>query len=486
MFRSMCFSGREVATDSRLAHSAPELLRLAVALVFVSLAAPGFGASAVVGNLNDAGTGSLREVIASASAGDTISFAPGLSGTVVLASPLLLVKNVTVVGSDGIVLDGNDSVRVLTISAGVQANLRGLVIQHGYASDGGGIFSDGFLALSHSVVRDNHAFDRAGGILINSGSYAIDHSWIADNESVSDGGGLMDLGQTASFITDSSITGNISAGAGGGIRHASGQPLTISRSTIAGNQVAATAAQTGGGIASQDGTLNISYSTISANKAHYAGGIYIFKISQPTTLNLTASLVAGNTAVSDGGGVFVFGGSFNSVNSTLANNVASTSGSGGIGIQNSGGGTASVSLINTTVAFNRSITNGGGIAVISGGLVMKNSPIAANLAATNPDLQGAFTSQAYNLVQSRGTSVGYVAADLANGSLPNLINLTFNGGPTNTVKLNTGSAAINAIPAANCDGITLDQRGYRRPGGNCDIGAYEVEGAAILFASGFE
>jgi hypothetical protein len=48
---------------------------------------------------------------------------------------------------------------------------------------------------------------------------------------------------------------------------------------------------------------------------------------------------------------------------------------------------------------------------------------------------------------------------------------------------------VNVIPAANCAGITVDQRGYRRPTAACDIGAYEVEGflpPVNVFTHGFE
>ena len=91
-----------------------------------------------------------------------------------------------------------------------------------------------------------------------------------------------------------------------------------------------------------------------------------------------------------------------------------------------------------------------------------------------------------NLVQNRGGSTGFAATDLPNGANPQLIPLGFNGGASATVALQAGSAAINAVPAASCSGITVDQRGYRRPAGNCDIGAYDSEAVAVLFADGFD
>jgi hypothetical protein len=52
---------------------------------------------------------------------------------------------------------------------------------------------------------------------------------------------------------------------------------------------------------------------------------------------------------------------------------------------------------------------------------------------------------------------------------PRLAALADNGGPTQTEALLPGSPAIAA--ATNCP--ETDQRGFSRPTGRCDIGAYE-------------
>jgi hypothetical protein len=56
--------------------------------------------------------------------------------------------------------------------------------------------------------------------------------------------------------------------------------------------------------------------------------------------------------------------------------------------------------------------------------------------------------------------------------------LGFNGGPTNSMLPQVGSAAIDVVPASSCsgNGIVADQRGYARPSGGCDVGAIEVAG----------
>jgi hypothetical protein len=58
---------------------------------------------------------------------------------------------------------------------------------------------------------------------------------------------------------------------------------------------------------------------------------------------------------------------------------------------------------------------------------------------------------------------------------PKLGQLAANGGPTQTLALGTGSAAIDAIPATGAGCPATDQRGLPRPSGPaCDAGAYEV------------
>jgi hypothetical protein len=87
----------------------------------------------------------------------------------------------------------------------------------------------------------------------------------------------------------------------------------------------------------------------------------------------------------------------------------------------------------------------------------------------------------YNL--DAGTSCGF---STANNSLSNTdpllepAGLQNNGGPTQTIALQPGSSAIDAIPSAvnGCGTtVTTDQRGVSRPQGpGCDIGAFELRG----------
>lgn len=130
--------------------------RSAASATFVLLALASTGSAWAntlqVTSLADSGAGSLRQAIADAASGDSIAFAPGLTGTVYLDSTLTVNKSLQVVGGPGVALDGRDSVRVLTLTGG-NLTLDSLVLQHGAAADGGGIYSAGTLTLNDCAVR---------------------------------------------------------------------------------------------------------------------------------------------------------------------------------------------------------------------------------------------------------------------------------------------------------------------------------------------
>ncbi len=448
-----------------------------------------------VTNLNDGGVGSLREAIALANPGDRIAFAPTLDGTITLASPLVVDRALTIDGQRRIVLDGNDATRVLQVTSTGQLQLSALSVQRGAATQGAGVLNEGTLVIDRCLVRDNHAINGGGGIFHSGVSLSVLDSDITDNETFSGGGGgLLDQTTGSTTIARSRITGNMAGTQGGGIWQNSGRMLTITHSTISGNQVASSETYMGGGIATQHSTLNLRYSTVSGNKAHFGGGIYVVALdpTTPATVTIDNSLIAGNTAIGDGGGMFSFGGVVSLTNSTVTLNVSAASSGGGLALQNTAGVPASMRLVAVTVARNRAAGVGGGIEFISGTLRLRNSLLGDNVGASDPDLNGAFTSEGFNLVTNRGSSTGYRITDLPDGSRAGLGPLAFNGGATNSIVVFGVSAALDAVPPSSCvdAGVLIDQRGYQRPAiGACDIGAYEQEGVPILeavFGNAFE
>jgi uncharacterized repeat protein (TIGR01451 family) len=177
------------------------------------------------------------------------------------------------------------------------------------------------------------------------------------------------------------------------------------------------------------------------------------------------------------------------VNSTVSANSASATGGPGAfssavgGISNSGG---ALSLTSATLADNSvSEPNGGFLPPVAGlsnffdgTLTAQNSLVAGQSGGPNCYGFAASSDGGYNLED--GTSCGFSAANNSLSNTDPLLDpagLKDNGGPTQTIALQPGSPAIDAIPSGvNGCGTTLtnDQRGVSRPqGSGCDIGAFE-------------
>jgi hypothetical protein len=129
-----------------------------------------------------------------------------------------------------------------------------------------------------------------------------------------------------------------------------------------------------------------------------------------------------------------------------------------------------VEVINSTLSGNSSGPNGrGGISNWSSGPVTLKNTIVANNPSGN--CEGIFIDGGGNLSYPETTCPG-IKANPSLGPLKN------NGGPTETMALPIGSAAVDAANDAICAALPVDnfdQRGVTRPlGTHCDIGAYEA------------
>jgi hypothetical protein len=292
--------------------------------------------------------------------------------------------------------------------------------------------------------------------------------------------------------------------------------VTLSKLTIRNG-----AANNGGGIYNS-GALTLNNDVISKNTAKNVtgfargGGIY-----NNSTLTINNNVVVGNSADTDAGGIFN-GGGMTITRSTISRN--STMGDGG-GIWNLGTMQINDSTINGNICCKILFSTGGGIAnsatmninnsTISGNthpgitnlqgtLTVSNSTISANkggiwvnlgtatlqnsIVANNSggNCFNSVTSNGYNL-SSDGTCTLNNTGDV-NNTDPMLGPLQYNGGPTQTMALPSGSPAIDAGNPGGCtDGkghlLTTDQRGQPRPDkedtGGCDMGAYEYQGTLL-------
>ena len=367
---------------------------------------------------------------------------------------------------------------------------------------GGGIYNSGILTLKKSYVELNEGRPFGAGIQNNKGPTAasgvltVEDSIIRDNKTTSfvntggaggsgstgSGGGISNHGGAVT-LTRTIVRNNVAID-GGGLSNVSGVSLNgtvngslrVIASVIDGNK--------GGGVFNQ-GAVDISYSTISANLAPGFGyipdGAGIHNRA-PGSVIVANSTITGNVAIRSGGGIFN-GRSMTLTNVTLSGNQAKN------------GREIFASADPTQVQTNRlnSLQN----TIISGDAVSVN-PFPGALPPL--DCMSGFDDTAVaivpadNLITSVGNNLerGNSCALRGPGDRINtaagLDVLSQSGIATETLLLDGTRPAVFVpllVSAAIGNGTCshkFDQRLYGRPGSNsvCDIGAVETDGAAAV------
>jgi hypothetical protein len=402
----------------------------------------------------------------------------------------------TAKGRNPATIDANGIDRVIDALGSSGVTLSGVVLRGGHArlnpsetsicTGRGGAICGGTIKVHDSRLVKNSADDDGGAVYSNGGGLEVKRSRLKGNSATGDGGALFLGGQndrTLADVTKTRATLNRAGGAGGMAAFTNEGGIELSRSYVADNR----AGGPGGGIESVRGNsaatdVTVDRSTITGNVSGSAGG----GLATPWTV-VTNSTISANRAATWGGGVVADFGEpgrpgLQMENSTVANNRA---GSGGGGIVAFSGlvafnGPASARLVAVTVVRN-SASQGGGLYQGAGDtLALQNTIVALNRAGaptSGPDCFAAgagFPSQGHNLIGDPSGCSGFPAAgDLIGGPLK-LGKLADNGGPTNTVALQSGSRAINAADpmALPPEAVRVDQRGVRRDN-QPDIGAYE-------------
>jgi hypothetical protein len=493
-----------------------------------------------VTNLNDTGApgdGSLRGQIAAAAPGDTIYFAPELSGTVGLGSDLTLDRNLTIL--DNLDAAGNPLVTLsrgeavgsidLTVNAGVTATVLGLGFT---GATGHALVNQGYLTLDNVAVSGNRigyyasgAYTQAFfGTVYNTGNLTVQDSTISDNgvnglagwTGPNGGAGIWNTGTLTVLRTQ--LVNNLASGnntdlgfsTGGAICNYGGT-ATVTACTLTGNQ-----ASMGGGLCSVNAgsTLTVNGCTVSGNSAvSDGGGLYVSRTAQVTgctitnntalsggggmecsgaglAVTLSGSTLAGNQGGVEGGGLMVHFYTASTVrvtNCTVANNSAGAG--GGIYVLALGRGPV-LAVTASTVAANHTDGAGGGLWAGPLGLATLDSTlVAGNTAAAAPDVSGTLSAaSAFNLIGDGDGSSGLVSGTLGNqvGTTANPIDprlgpLQNNGGATPTMALQSGSPAIDA--GGNTNPPAYDQRGTgfaRVVGAGIDVGAFEAQPAGVM------
>ena len=284
---------------------------------------------------------------------------------------------------------------------------------------------------------------------------------IANGNTSQSGGGIFNDGGSLT-VSNSTFTGNRASGSfsdGGGIAGT----VIVANSKFIDNSA------TRGGGAIAGAALTISNSTFTDNTASQGGGIWCFG-----PLNTLAnSAFNGNSAVGVGGGIDN-NGTLTVINSTFTDNSAP---SGGGGIYDDFGDSSTVT--NSTFSGNSSAGVFGSGAIFSYGsdqLTLGNNIIANSPSGGNCGVNYAQLGNAGGNLDTDGTCFGTVSPDPLLGPLQN------NGGPTETMSISMASPAFAGANPANCP--ATDQRGVLRPQFMaCDIGAYEFDTANSLLTA---
>lgn len=212
----------------------------------------------IVQNGNDTGEGSLRESIACAPEGSTITFSPAVNQVTLTSSELTIRKNITISGNRTVIRRSENSplFRIINIENTTlnPVNLKGINLLNGrldanantnQTANGGGIrLANGNLVLDNVRISENQAPQGAGISINTSASAEINNTFITNNIANSNnnnttrlgqsGGGLFIESSGRATLVNSLIANNIASNSGAGITNAGS--LNLLNVTIAGNK----------------------------------------------------------------------------------------------------------------------------------------------------------------------------------------------------------------------------------------------------------
>ena len=406
-----------------------------------------------VTNCNDAGSGSLRDAVASAVDGDTIDM------TQLTCSTISLMTGAIDVGVDSLILRGPPGGGLAIASGHPYGNIR-----HSGA---------GVLSLYDLRLSDGHGL-YSGGCVHSSGSVY-----------------LRNVVVELCIAYDGLAPGRVS---GGGIWAAG--VVELQNSLVYQNAIEAIGDDaSGGGIYAGFGLI-MRESTLSANDAigfydfAFGGGALTYKYAEITNSTIEGNYAGlpSSTYYGNVGGLAIIGGlgaTATITNSTIANNYASNF---------IGGIYTSTPLVmhNSTVTGNAARVRSGGGEEFAGGLQVyaTTAEISSSILASNfappgfLDLAGdaATITGSHDLIMDSAISPPGTLTDD-----PQLDGLAYNGGPTRTCALEPTSPAIDR---GIDNGLATDQRGppyARTSGAATDIGAFETQTLTDrIFADGFD
>ncbi len=398
-----------------------------------------------VTNTNYSGTGSLGAEIAAAvaanasaavitfsgvaadstiqlSSSDVNSAAAGVGPTAFLINSDDTSITIDGSGAPGLVIDGGSAVRLFAVAFGSALTLGNLTV-----ADGSSLGKNGAKGGTGA----------GGGVYVSDGGTftALDCTFTNNNAQGGTGTGGSSSASSGSNALGSRPVPSMSSSAG------------LPTSALNGGE------GIGGGIFSIDGALTLDNDTFTANsaiggtsRAHSDGqGLGGAIFAESGSLALLNDTISGNTAAQGGRGVYLRGGGASAI---------------------LGGGYIATATINNTIIGQSDTSVSDFVALTK--TVFNDGP--------------ALTSGVGNLI---GTQTGF-SGTIVSTANPLLAALADNGGPTETMALESASPAINTGNTAAASGLTTDQRGpgYARiVNGTVDIGAFEVQTASTSIST---
>ena len=219
------------------------------------------------------------------------------------------------------------------------------------------------------------------------------------------------------------------------------------------------------GILIISGTVSVENLIVENSISSNSGAIYIVS----GNLTLKRSTLRNNVATGNGAGIFVDNGAVNLINSTISGNRANGAGGGIYAANNS---SATVTIQNSTIAYNQA-ARGGGISRTNGTYSITNTVIANNTSTvSSPDCEGTIAAASYSVIENMAGCT--ITAGTNNFHVDPQLNSTLTGSMLVHMPLST-SPVINNGTSTGCPSI--DQLGTTRPySTSCDIGAVEYVG----------
>src|SRR6185312_3773678 len=271
------------------------LSRVATSMAALFTFSPGAALAATlpVTNCHDAGSGSLRAAVATASSGDTVDMSALNCG--LFSSGITLTTGAIAIPQHDLTLQG---------PAGGQLAVTGWTGGGPIEADrilyhtGSGVLGLQNIAISYGRATSGTS-NVAGGCIFSAGTVVMTHSRVTscialtDNAHRADGGGLRVAGNLFalySTISNNQAQGGTTLGGGAAVFGS----FNAANTTVDDNTAAN--AGLGGGIVAYKGAT-VFNSTISNNTAGFVGGLFVRGNQSTDTVSLNNSTISGNVAV---------------------------------------------------------------------------------------------------------------------------------------------------------------------------------------------